>query len=121
MTNTRLTDVEVLEHRYPVRVLEFSIRRGSGGAGQRRGGDGVVRRLEFLRPVKVSLLTQRRGPYRPFGLAGGASGAPGRNLLTRRGEREAIELGACVELDVQAGDVLTIETPGGGAYGAAGA
>ena len=71
MTNTRLTDPEVLERRYPVRVVEFSIRRGSGGAGHKHGGDGVVRRLEFLRPLEVSILSQRRGPYAPYGLAGG--------------------------------------------------
>lgn len=63
MTNTRLTDAEVIERRYPVRVHEFSIRKGSGGAGQHRGGDGIVRRIEFLKPLKVSLLTERRGPY----------------------------------------------------------
>src|SRR4029079_14966956 len=62
MTNTRITDPEVIERRYPVRVLEFSIRHGSGGAGGNRGGDGVVRRLEFLRPLTVSILSQRRGP-----------------------------------------------------------
>ena len=72
MTNTRLTDPEVLERRYPVRVRSFTIRRGSGGAGARRGGDGVVRRLEFLQPLEVSILSQRRGPYAPYGLAGGS-------------------------------------------------
>ncbi|OYV80845.1 MAG: hydantoinase, partial [Planctomycetia bacterium 21-64-5] len=65
MTNTRLTDPEVIEHRYPVRVREFSIRRGSGGGGRRRGGDGIVRKLEFLRPLEVSIVSQRRGPYPP--------------------------------------------------------
>ncbi len=83
MTNTRLTDPEVLERRYPVRVRSFSIRRGSGGKGLRRGGDGVIRQLEFLRPLEVSILSQRRGPYPPYGLAGGENGALGRNLLLR--------------------------------------
>ena len=83
MTNTRLTDPEVLERRYPVRVREFSIRRGSGGAGRHRGGDGAVRELEFLRPLTVSLLTQRRGPHPPYGVAGGEPGALGRNRLIR--------------------------------------
>ena len=75
MTNTRLTDPEILERRYPVRLLEFSIRRGSGGRGRHRGGDGVVRRIEFLRPLEVSILSQRRGPYPPYGMAGGEPGA----------------------------------------------
>jgi 5-oxoprolinase (ATP-hydrolysing) len=119
MTNTRLTDVEVIERRYPVRVQEFSVRRGSGGAGQCRGGDGIVRRIEFLRPLKVSVLSQRRGPYAPFGLAGGQSGALGRNTLRRAGSAEEIDLGGCFQIDAQPGDVLTIETPGGGGYGAA--
>ncbi|MGD9720321.1 MAG: hydantoinase B/oxoprolinase family protein [Pirellulales bacterium] len=117
MTNTRLTDPEVLERRYPVRVRSFSIRRGSGGAGRKRGGDGVVRRIEFLRPLVVSILSQRRGPYAPYGLAGGAPGAWGRNTLTRA-DGTVEELPALVQLEVQAGDVLTIETPGGGGYGA---
>jgi N-methylhydantoinase B/oxoprolinase/acetone carboxylase alpha subunit len=80
MTNTRITDVEVLESRYPVRVLEMSIRRGSGGAGRFHGGDGVRRSLEFLAPAEVSVLSERR-ERAPFGLAGGSAGQPGRNLL----------------------------------------
>lgn len=120
MTNTRLTDVEILEHRYPVRVRTFSIRRGSGGRGQRRGGDGVIRTLEFLRPLQVSMLSQRRPPWAPFGLAGGGAGASGRNTLLRRGEETPRDLGGCFQIDVAPGDLLTIETPGGGAYGAPG-
>jgi 5-oxoprolinase (ATP-hydrolysing) len=116
MTNTRLTDPEVIERRYPVRVQEFSIRRGSGGTGAHRGGDGIVRRLEFLRPLKVSMLSERRGPYAPFGLQGGAPGALGRNLLQRAGSNEPIDLGGKFAIDVQPGDVLIIETPGGGGY-----
>jgi 5-oxoprolinase (ATP-hydrolysing) len=96
MTNTRLTDVEVLERRCPVVVREFSIRRGSGGAGRWRGGDGVVRDIEFLRPLTVSLLAERRRT-RPFGLAGGAPGASG--------EDEVRDLG------------VVIRTPGGGGFG----
>jgi 5-oxoprolinase (ATP-hydrolysing) len=117
MTNTRLTDVEVIERRYPVRVQEFSIRRGSGGRGEHRGGDGITRRIEFLRPLHVSLLTERRGPYPPAGLNGGEPGALGRNLLMRAGESTAQDLGGKAQVEVQAGDILTIETPGGGGFG----
>lgn len=84
MTNTRITDPEVLERRYPVVLREFSIRRGSGGAGKWHGGDGVRRSIEFLEPMQVSLLTERRSTQ-PFGLHGGMPGAPGRNLLKRDG------------------------------------
>jgi len=118
MTNTRLTDPEVLEMRYPVRVSEFSIRRDSGGAGFRRGGDGVVRRLEFLRALVVSLLSQRRGRYAPYGLDGGRPGALGRNTLLRNdGTSEVLE--GSTQVRVRPGDVLTIETPGGGGFGPA--
>ncbi|HEY4311920.1 MAG TPA: hydantoinase B/oxoprolinase family protein [Pirellulales bacterium] len=117
MTNTRLTDPEVLEQRYPVRLQEFSIRRGSGGAGQHRGGDGIVRRIEFLRRLEVSILSQRRGPYPPYGLAGGAPGQLGRNTL-RRADGTHDELAAQVQFTAKPGDVLSIETPGGGGWGA---
>ncbi len=116
MTNTRLTDPEVLERRYPVRVREFSIRRGSGGAGQHRGGDGVIRRLEFLRQLQVSLLHQRRGPYPPYGLHGGQPGAVGRNTLLRA-DGTSETLANLAQFTAQPGDVLTIETPGGGGFG----
>jgi len=115
MTNTRITDAEVLESRYPVRVLEFSLRRGSGGAGRWRGGDGLVRRYAFLAPVAVSLLTERRETA-PWGLAGGSPGRPGRNAVLRaEGRREDLPHRARVEL--APGDELVIETPGGGGYG----
>jgi len=121
MTNTRLTDAEIIERRYPVRVHEFSVRRGSGGSGHRPGGDGIVRKLEFLRPLKVSMLSQRRGGYAPFGLHGGAPGAIGRNTLQRAGSSDEVDLGGAFQIDVQPGDVLTIETPGGGGWGTASA
>lgn len=117
MTNTRLTDPEVIERRYPVRLHEFSIRRGSGGAGRRRGGDGIVRRIEFLKPLTVSLLTERRGDYAPFGLEGGEAGQAGANRLRRSGSESDEQLPGKVQLDIAAGDVLTIETPGGGGFG----
>ncbi len=114
MTNTRLTDPEVLEARYPVRVRKFAIRRGSGGAGRWRGGDGIIRELEFLAPLHVSLLTQRR-TRPPFGLAGGLPGQCGRNTLIRAGVETT--LGWAAQLTVSAHGVLRIETPGGGGYG----
>jgi 5-oxoprolinase (ATP-hydrolysing) len=115
MTNTRITDAEVLEARHPVRLLRFSLRRGSGGAGQWRGGDGLERHYEFCAPVTVSLLTERRTTS-PGGLAGGASGAPGRNSAVRRdGSVEPLPGKATVLLEI--GDQLRIETPGGGGYG----
>jgi 5-oxoprolinase (ATP-hydrolysing) len=118
MTNTRLTDPEILERRFPLRVREFSIRRGSGGNGRNRGGDGVVRRLEFLRPLTLSLLTQRRGPHPPYGAAGGEPGSIGRNQLIRA-EGSQLTLPAIAEVQVAPGDVLVIETPGGGGFGRA--
>jgi 5-oxoprolinase (ATP-hydrolysing) len=117
MTNSRLTDPEVLEERFPVRLERFSIRRGSGGAGLCPGGDGVVRELRFLEPATVSLLTgSRRVP--PAGLAGGSPGVCGRNQLVLPGGSSR-ELPGCTELDVPAGALLRIETPGGGGYGEA--
>jgi 5-oxoprolinase (ATP-hydrolysing) len=116
MTNSRLTDVEVLEHRYPVRVERFAIRRGSGGAGRRRGGDGVVRAIRFLEPMTVSILSNNRR-MRPFGLAGGEPGMAGRNYVVRRdGSVETLAHVATVQVD--AGDAFVVETPGGGGYGA---
>jgi 5-oxoprolinase (ATP-hydrolysing) len=116
MTNTRLTDPEVIERRYPVRVREFSIRRGSGGAGRQRGGDGIVRRLEFLSELQVSILSQRRGDYPPYGVAGGAAGALGRNSLTRA-DGTTEQVAGLTQFTARPGDVLTIETPGGGGWG----
>ncbi len=110
MTNTRITDPEVLEARFPVRLLRFGLRRGSGGEGLHPGGDGLVRELEMLAPLRVSMLSDRR-THPPFGLAGGQDGAPGR---TRHGDRE---LAARATVEVEPGDVITIETPGGGGYG----
>ncbi|HVP28039.1 MAG TPA: hydantoinase B/oxoprolinase family protein [Myxococcota bacterium] len=115
MTNTRITDPEILEIRHPVRIVAFRRRRGSGGAGRFHGGDGLVRGYEFLAPVTASLLCERRA-VAPFGLEGGAPGAMGRNLVERRdGAREEVGGHATVALGV--GDRLWIETPGGGGFG----
>ena len=118
MTNTRMTDPEVMELRYPVRLEAFSIRRGSGGAGAHRGGDGSVRRIRFHEPMTMVVVASRRD-VPPFGLAGGADGAPGRQWVERAdgtvtvmGGRDRAELGV--------GDVFVIETPGGGGYGVGG-
>jgi len=116
MTNTRITDPEVLENRYPVVLERFALRRGSGGAGRHRGGDGLVRRIRFLTPMRVSLLTERRR-FAPGGLDGGEAGARGENLLIR-GE-ETVPLAGKASLEVEAGDVLEIRTPGGGGCGRA--
>jgi 5-oxoprolinase (ATP-hydrolysing) len=116
MTNTRITDAEVLEERYPVRLDSFALRRGSGGAGRQRGGDGLVRRWRFLEPATVSLLTERR-VRAPWGMEGGEPGQCGRNAVERAdGRVEELPGRATVELG--AGDVLVVETPGGGGYGA---
>jgi 5-oxoprolinase (ATP-hydrolysing) len=118
MTNTRLTDPEVIERRYPVRLHEFAIRRGSGGRPTaphgHRGGDGVIRRIEFLKPLRVSILSERRGPYVPQGLNGGPPGSLGINSLSRASTGQTEILGGKVQLDVAPGDILTLQTPGGG-------
>ncbi|MFP6655062.1 MAG: hydantoinase B/oxoprolinase family protein [Myxococcota bacterium] len=119
MTNTRITDPEILEKRTPVRLLEFGLRPGTGGAGAHRGGDGIIRRFLFLRPVVVSLLMERRESA-PFGLAGGEPGAKGCNRLLRRGARHAEGLAGRAEVALEAGDELSIETPGGGGFGPVG-
>jgi 5-oxoprolinase (ATP-hydrolysing) len=116
MTNSRLTDPEILEAEYPVLVREFAIRRGSGGAGRWRGGDGAVRRLEFRAPFAAALLANHRR-IAPFGLAGGQAGECGAAQLRRADGRVEI-LGATARFEVDAGDELTILTPGGGGFGA---
>ena len=115
MTNTRMTDPEVLELRYPVRLEEFSIRRGSGGAGRWQGGDGVIRRLRFLEPMTAVIVSSRRR-FAPFGMAGGADGAVGDQWL-ERADGSRVALGGTDHAELAAGDVFTILTPGGGGYG----
>lgn len=147
MTNTLNTPVEALEFAYPLRVRRYSIRRNSGGTGTHKGGDGLIREIELLAPATVSLLTERR-KHAPYGLAGGAAGAPGHNLLIRTVSRHgtsdgkltpkesspgppnplltaepnpppdpADELPGKISFPGEAGDVIRIETPGGGGYG----
>ncbi len=116
MTNTAITDPEIIEQRYPVRLRQFAIRRGSGGAGRWRGGDGVIREFEFVEPLTVSLLTQHRVEA-PFGLHGGQPGRCGRQALVRQGQSTLLE--GCTTFEAQAGDRVIIETPGGGGWGVA--
>lgn len=119
MTNTRLTDPEILERRYPVRLVQFSIRQASGGAGKLTGGDGMIRKFQFLRPLTVSLVTNRRGTLErdcPYGMAGGLPGAIGENWkISPDGKRQ--RLPASCELKVEPGEIIEIKTPGGGGWG----
>jgi len=110
MTNSKCTDPEVLETRFPIRIRRFELRRGSGGKGAHAGGDGLIRELEFLAAMRVSVLSERR-VVPPYGMRGGGPGAPGMNLLNGK------QLAHRVTLDVSPGDVLRVETPGGGAWG----
>ncbi|KAK2880054.1 hypothetical protein FQN49_000632, partial [Arthroderma sp. PD_2] len=126
MTNTRITDAEVFERRYPVLLREFSLRAGSGGAGQNRGGDGVVRDIEFRIPVQVSILSERR-VYHPYGMGGGEEASCGQNLWVRNmpqpeGSKEErvvkqVNLGGKNTAKMEPGDRIIIKTPGGGGYG----
>lgn len=115
MTNTRITDPEILEKRYPVVLEQFSLRLGSGGAGKYRGGDGVIRKLLFRKKVVLSVLTERRAT-RPYGLRGGEDGAAGLNQL-HRADGQVLNLGAKTSVSLQPGDMFCLYTPGGGGYG----
>jgi len=114
MTNTRITDPEILEHRYPVRLEEFSIRKGSGGTGKWKGGDGVKRVITFLDPVNLSVLTQRRSSG-PYGLYGGENGKPGCQRVVRK-NGDVITLNSVHNINLEAGDRFIMETPGGGGF-----
>lgn len=118
MTNTLNTPVEALEHAYPFRVERYTVRRGSGGAGVHAGGAGVVRAYRFQGPATVTLQTERR-KHAPYGLSGGSSGARGRNVWIHQGVEQ--EIPAKCTLEVEAGDVIVVETPGGGGWGRLGA
>ena len=115
MTNTMNTPIEALEFVYPLRLQRYALRRGSGGAGKFKGGDGLVRDVEFLSPARVTVLSERRR-FAPYGLQGGHPGEKGQNVLYRGGVEEVVLSGKEV-LDVEPGDVLSIRTPGGGGWG----
>ncbi|KAH0632322.1 hypothetical protein KY284_035108 [Solanum tuberosum] len=115
MTNTRMTDPEIFEQRYPVILHKFGIRENSGGAGQHKGGDGIIREIEFKRPVIVSILSERR-VHAPRGLMGGTDGARGANFLITKDKRK-VYVGGKNTIEVQAGEILQILTPGGGGWG----
>jgi N-methylhydantoinase B len=114
MSNTRNTPVEALEYNFPLRIREYSLRHGSGGAGQHPGGDGLVRSIQFLAPVTATIMSERR-ERPPYGLNGGEPGQPGKNSLIRDGEVKTLP--GKITLDLQAGDTLHVETPGGGGWG----
>jgi 5-oxoprolinase (ATP-hydrolysing) len=117
MTNTRLTDPEVLEQRYPVRLRKFEIRDGSGGQGMHHGGNGIVREIEFLKTLQVSMLSQRRDSSHPFGMQGGEPGHCVRNSLLNASASDCQDLGGAFNVAVSPGEVIRIETPGGGGCG----
>lgn len=114
MTNTMNTPVEAIEHFYPLRVRRYCIRRGSGGKGRLRGGDGIRRDLELLCDAHLSILSDRR-KFPPYGLQGGEPGRVGENVLISQGEER--KLGSKMDLIARAGDIISIRTPGGGGYG----
>jgi N-methylhydantoinase B/oxoprolinase/acetone carboxylase alpha subunit len=116
MTNTRITDPEILEHRYPdVRLERFMLRKGSGGKGFYPGGNGVIRELKFSKPATVTIISERRN-YEPYGMNGGGNGKKGINLL-KNTKGKIIKLPHRIELKVKTGDSIIIETPGGGGFG----
>jgi 5-oxoprolinase (ATP-hydrolysing) len=115
MTNSRMTDPEILERRFPVKLETFAVRKGSGGEGVHRGGDGAIRRIRFLAPMDAALLSSRRLNL-PRGLAGGGDALPGRQrLITAKGDVKVLD--GCFSIRVAPGDIIEIETPGGGGFG----
>jgi len=115
MTNSRLTDPEILENRFPVLLEEFSIRKGSGGQGLNKGGDGCIRRLRFLEAMEANILSGRRLTA-PQGIAGGGAAKSGRTLHIKA-DGSTVELKSCDSVLLQPGESIQIETPGGGGYG----
>jgi 5-oxoprolinase (ATP-hydrolysing) len=118
MTNSRLTDPEVLEWRFPVLLESFEVRGGSGGNGRWRGGNGGVRRVRFLEPMTAAILSGHR-LVRPHGMSGGDQGMAGRNSVERE-DGSVVELGPSDRTEMEPGDVFVIESPGGGGYGTPG-
>lgn len=116
MTNSLNTPIEALEYAYPFRVRRYAYRKGSGGEGKFRGGDGLIREIELLAPAQVTLLAERR-KFRPWGLQGGEDGAAGRATVVKSATGEQVELPGKCSLHLEAGDILRIETPGGGGWG----
>ena len=114
-TNTRITDPEILERRYPVVLRQFALRKGSGGPGKHRGGDGVIREIEPLRPLVMSILSERRTLH-PYGMAGGKEAECGRNFLIRK-DGVVVNIGGRCSASIDVGERLRLETPGGGGYG----
>jgi len=108
------TPIEALERAYPLKVTKYLVRKGSGGNGRHRGGDGIIREYEFLGEAEVTILSERR-EMGPWGLKGGEDGKPGKNILIRDGREEILP--SKVNLEIKKGDRLRIETPGGGGYG----
>lgn len=115
MTNTRITDPEILERRYPVILRRFSLRPGSGGDGFYRGGDGIIRDVEFTLPLKVSILSERRA-IAPYGMNGGQPGARGKNVWVRK-DGSSVNVGGKCTVNAETGDRFIIQSPGGGGWG----
>ena len=116
MTNTLNTPIEAMEFEFPLRMHRYSIRKDSGGNGQNKGGDGLIREMEFLVPAHLTILSERR-KNPPYGLQGGLPGTPGANLLKRPTEGDEIPLPAKTSIGVKSGDILSVQTPGGGGHG----
>jgi N-methylhydantoinase B/oxoprolinase/acetone carboxylase alpha subunit len=120
MTNSLNTPIEALEIDFPVEMVNYCLRKGSGGKGKFNGGEGLCRSYKFLQDAHVSILSERRRS-RPYGLAGGGPGKTGENILLKSidntGKRRKIRLGSKLNIEIKAGDVLSIKTPGGGGYG----
>ena len=115
MTNTRLTDPEILESRYPVRLIKFLIRKNSGGKGRYKGGNGTIREIEFRKNITATILSNRR-EIAPFGILGGKPGLTGQNILKRVNKKNVI-LKSCDTININKGDRIIIKTPGGGGFG----